>query len=155
MKVINFAAAAAAMLVFPVLLCSCNTAKTEKKPEVQTAKPEVKEEVKPVEVKAGTMSEPAKAEPAPAPKPAKAEPAPAPKPAKAEPAPAQKPAKAEAQKVELPCSHTVKTGDNLWKISKRYYGSGSDWKKIYEANKQQIGKPDFLEPGTVLNIPAK
>ena len=36
----------------------------------------------------------------------------------------------------------------------KYYGSGSQWKRIYEANKSAIKKQDFLEPGTVLMIPA-
>ena len=30
-----------------------------------------------------------------------------------------------------PKTYTVKRNDCLWKISKRYYGKGSDWRKIY------------------------
>ena len=198
MKVINFAVVAAAMLVFPVLLCSCNSnsAKKENKPEVQTPKTAAADEPKPVEItsesafaaEAPAKEEPAKAaaeapakeEPAKAvaEAPAKEEPvkAVAEAPAKEEPAKAvaeapakEEPAKAVAEapakaepvkkpaksaKTKLPCEHTVRTGDNLWKISYRYYGSGSYWKKIYEANKSEIRKPEFLEPGTVLKIPA-
>lgn len=195
MKVINFAIAAAAILVFPVLLCSCTSgsAKTGKQTEVQTPKTTAADEPKAVEITsessfaaadAQAKTEPAKAADAPAKEetakaaeapareePAKAAEAPAREepakaaevPAKAEPAKAaEAPAKAEpvktpvkSAKAELPCEHMVRTGDNLWKISRRYYGSGKNWKKIYEANRSQIKKPEFLEPGTVLKIPAK
>ena len=166
MKVINFAVAAAAILVFPVLLCSCNSdpAKKENKSEVQTPKTTAADEPKAVEITSessfAAAEAPAKAEPAKAAEaPAQAEPAKAAaEPVKAAEAPAQaEPAKAAAEpaKAEPPCEHTVRTGDNLWKISHRYYGSGKNWKKIYEANKSQIKKPEFLEPGTVLKIPAK
>lgn len=195
MKVINFAITAAAILVFPVLLCSCTSgsAKTGKQTEVQTPKTTAADEPKAVEITsessfaaadAQAKTEPAKAAEAPAKEetakaaeapareePAKAAEAPAREepakaaevPAKAEPAKAaEAPAKAEpvktpvkSAKAELPCEHMVRTGDNLWKISRRYYGSGKNWKKIYEANRSQIKKPEFLEPGTVLKIPAK
>ena len=159
MKVINFAVVAAAMLVFPVLLCSCNSnsAKKENKPEVQTPKTAAADEPKPVEItseSAFAAEAPAKEEPAKAAAeaPAKEEPAKAVAEAPAKAEPVKKPAK--SAKTKLPCEHTVRTGDNLWKISYRYYGSGSYWKKIYEANKSEIRKPEFLEPGTVLKIPA-
>ena len=183
MKVINFAIAAAAILVFPVLLCSCTSgsAKTGKQTEVQTPKTTAADEPKAVEITsessfaaadAQAKTEPAKAAEAPAREetakaaeaPAKEETAKAAEaPAREEPAKAaEDPAKAEpvktpvkSAKAELPCEHTVRTGDNLWKISRRYYGSGKNWKKIYEANRSQIKKPEFLEPGTVLKIPAK
>ena len=154
MRVINFAVAAAVMLVFPVLLCSCNSspAKKENKQEVQPPKTAVAADPKPVEITSESSfvaETPAQAESAAAPVKAEA--------AKAEPAAA--PVKAEAAKapvkVEILCEHTVRTGDNLWKISCRYYGTGKYWKKIYEANKSEIRKPEFLEPGTVLKIPAK
>lgn len=34
--------------------------------------------------------------------------------------------------------YTVQTGDCLWNIAKEYYGDGSQWTKIYEANKSVI-----------------
>lgn len=37
-------------------------------------------------------------------------------------------------------TYTVKKGDCLWNIAKRFYGSGTQWKKIYNANKSVIEK---------------
>jgi nucleoid-associated protein YgaU len=44
-------------------------------------------------------------------------------------------------------------GDSLSKIAKRVYGKGSLWRKIFEANKDQIKDPDLIFPGQVLRIP--
>ena len=165
MKTVNLSAAVAAMLVFPVVFCSCSTGpEKEKKAEPEVPAKTAKAEPAPVEVKAEPVLDnskeaktaPApekKAEPvAPAPEKKKAEPAPAPAPEKkAEPTPA--PEKKKASNVR-PVEHVVRTGDNLWNISKKYYGSGAKWKLIYDANKSAIKKQDFLEPGTVLAIPA-
>ena len=49
--------------------------------------------------------------------------------------------------------HTVKTGDNLWNIAKAYYGNGSQYTKIYEANKDKIKDPALIYPGQVFLIP--
>lgn len=35
-------------------------------------------------------------------------------------------------------THTVKSGETLWEIAKRYYGVSSNWKMIYNANKTAI-----------------
>lgn len=51
-------------------------------------------------------------------------------------------------------SETVKSGDSLWKIAKKVYGDGSQYKKIYEANKSTIGSnPNLIKPGQKLIIP--
>ena len=58
-----------------------------------------------------------------------------------------------AEKV-VPKSHTVKSGDTLWKIAKEIYGDGAQYKKIYEANKAGIGKdPNAIKAGQKLVIP--
>lgn len=36
--------------------------------------------------------------------------------------------------------YTVRTGDCLWNIARKFYGNGADWKKIYNANKPAIEK---------------
>lgn len=48
--------------------------------------------------------------------------------------------------------HTVVEGDTLPKLAEKYYGSASEWRKIYEANKDKIIR-GHLVPGTVLEIP--
>lgn len=35
-------------------------------------------------------------------------------------------------------THTIKAGDTLWGISKKYYGTGTKWQTIYKANKDII-----------------
>ena len=48
--------------------------------------------------------------------------------------------------------YTVVKGDSLSKIGQKY---GVEWKKIYEANKDQIKDPDLIQPGWKLKIPGK
>lgn len=62
-------------------------------------------------------------------------------------------------------TYTVKKGDCLWNIAKKYYGKGSQWKKIYKKNKSVIEKSakkhgkksssngHWIYPGTKLVIP--
>lgn len=53
-----------------------------------------------------------------------------------------------------PKTYTVKSGDCLWNIAKKYYGSGAQYTKIYNANKGVIGgNPNLIYPGQVLTIP--
>jgi nucleoid-associated protein YgaU len=49
--------------------------------------------------------------------------------------------------------YTVKSGDNLSKIARKY--PGLSWKDIYEANTDQIKNPDLIQPGWQLKIPRK
>lgn len=52
-------------------------------------------------------------------------------------------------------TYTVVKGDCLWKIAQKFYGNGSQYTKIYEANKGTIGgNPNLIYPGQVLTIPA-
>ena len=63
--------------------------------------------------------------------------------------------------------YTVKSGDCLWNIAKKFYGNGAKWKRIYKANKSIIEKTakkygyssssngHWIFPGTKLTIPAK
>jgi LysM repeat protein len=62
-------------------------------------------------------------------------------------------------------TYVVKRGDCLWNIAKKYYGKGSQWTKIYKANKSIIEKTakkygkksssngHWIYPGTKLSIP--
>jgi nucleoid-associated protein YgaU len=49
--------------------------------------------------------------------------------------------------------YTVKRGDTLWAIAKKYYGSGAKYPTIYNANKNKIKNPNVIQVGWVLVIP--
>lgn len=49
--------------------------------------------------------------------------------------------------------HTVKRGDCLWAIARKYYGSGSQYPKIVKANKGVIKAENTIYPGDKLLIP--
>ncbi len=50
-------------------------------------------------------------------------------------------------------TYTVVKGDTLSAIAQRYYGKASLWKRIHDANRDQIPNPDLIRPGQVLRIP--
>lgn len=50
-------------------------------------------------------------------------------------------------------NYTVVRGDCLWNIAKKYYGNGSQYTKIYNANRDKIKNPNLIYPGQVLVIP--
>jgi len=50
--------------------------------------------------------------------------------------------------------YTVAPGDSLSKIAKRYYGDAQQWRRIYDANREQVKNPDLIQPGWKLRIPA-
>ncbi len=51
--------------------------------------------------------------------------------------------------------YTVLSNDTLQKIAKKFYGSSSRWKKIFDANKAVLKAPDRIYPGQVLQIPVE
>jgi LysM repeat protein len=48
---------------------------------------------------------------------------------------------------------TVQPGSTLWAIAKERYGSGIEYHKVFEANKERIKDPDLIYPGQVFEIP--
>ena len=63
------------------------------------------------------------------------------------------PKASEAAGSEGAKSYTVQSGDTLWKIAKQFYGEGSQYMKIFEANKNLLKDPDHIFPGQELKIP--
>jgi nucleoid-associated protein YgaU len=55
--------------------------------------------------------------------------------------------------VETTEFYTIQRGDTLWKIAKQYYGNGSKYPLIFEANREVIKNPDLIYPGQVVRIP--
>lgn len=53
-----------------------------------------------------------------------------------------------------PQNYVVKPGDTLSKISKQFYGSESDYMRIFNANKDQLKDPNQIKAGQQLRIPA-
>lgn len=50
-------------------------------------------------------------------------------------------------------TYTIKSGDTLWAIATKYYGNGSQYTKIYDANRGVIKNPNLIYPGQVIVIP--
>lgn len=50
-------------------------------------------------------------------------------------------------------TYEVKSGDSLSKIAQQFYGDANQWRKIYEANRNEIKNPDLIYPGQKFVIP--
>jgi nucleoid-associated protein YgaU len=50
-------------------------------------------------------------------------------------------------------TYTVQNSDTLQKISRKVYGTSKKWRRIYEANTEQLESPDRIYVGQVLKIP--
>lgn len=59
----------------------------------------------------------------------------------------------EASTAPAAKTYTVKKGDSLWAIAAKYYGKGSEYTKIYNANTDKISNPNLIYPGQVLTLP--
>ncbi len=51
-------------------------------------------------------------------------------------------------------TYTVAKGDCLWNIAKKFYGSGAQYTKIFNANNPPIKNANLIYPGQVLTIPS-
>ena len=51
--------------------------------------------------------------------------------------------------------YTVRKGDTLQKISKRFYGTTKRWKEIYQVNQEVLKSPGEIYPGQVIEIPVE
>ena len=50
-------------------------------------------------------------------------------------------------------THTVQSGETLSKIAKEYYGDSSQYRRIFEANRDKLKDPDNIQVGQQLTIP--
>jgi murein DD-endopeptidase MepM/ murein hydrolase activator NlpD len=50
-------------------------------------------------------------------------------------------------------TYIVGFGDTLWKIADKFYNNGTEWRRIYEANKDKIKNPNVIYPLQKLLIP--
>ncbi|GAX59767.1 hypothetical protein SCALIN_C04_0255 [Candidatus Scalindua japonica] len=62
-------------------------------------------------------------------------------------------AKVKKEKYVSQKTHTVQSGDTLYRIAEKYYDNPSAWHKIYEANEDTIEDKGLLIKGQVLIIP--
>ena len=67
--------------------------------------------------------------------------------------PPPRPAPTSPKPVNQNKTYTVVRGDCLWNIAKKFYGNGSQYTKIYNANRDKIRNPNLIYPGQVLTIP--
>lgn len=59
--------------------------------------------------------------------------------------------KEEKGEKALPAKHQVVAGEDLWKISEKYYGTGYNWVDIAQVN--NLSDPNQIEVGQILEIP--
>lgn len=64
----------------------------------------------------------------------------------------QKPPREQANAPKT-STYTVKKGDCLWNIAKKYLGNGARYSEIYDLNKSKIQNPNLIYPGQVLTLP--
>lgn len=50
-------------------------------------------------------------------------------------------------------THRVRTGETLSHIAQKYYGKAGDYRRIFEANRDQIEDPDKIREGMTIKIP--
>lgn len=60
----------------------------------------------------------------------------------------------ETSDAPKPTTYTVKKGDCLWNIAKKYLGDGSRYTEIYNLNKDKIKNPNLIYPDQVLTLPS-
>ena len=55
--------------------------------------------------------------------------------------------------VEEVAYYEIQKGDTLWKVATEFYGNGSKYTAIFEANREVIKNPDLIYPGQKIRIP--
>lgn len=62
--------------------------------------------------------------------------------------------KRETSQAPKETTYTVKSGDCLWNIAKKYLGNGARYTEIYDLNRDKIKNPNLIYPGQVLTMPS-
>lgn len=62
--------------------------------------------------------------------------------------------KRESENAPKFSTYTVKSGDCLWNIAKKYLGDGSRYMEIYNLNRDKIKNPNLIYVGQVLSLPS-
>ncbi len=57
--------------------------------------------------------------------------------------------------VDESSNYTVLVGDSLATIARQFYGDAHAWKRLFDANRDQLADADQLRPGQMLKIPAR
>jgi nucleoid-associated protein YgaU len=52
-------------------------------------------------------------------------------------------------------TYEVQKGDTLSRIARQFYADANAWRRIFDANRDQLSDPDRIQPGQMLKIPAK
>ena len=68
--------------------------------------------------------------------------------------PEETPAEEPAAQTPPQNTYTVASGDCLWSIAQKLYGTGTRWPELYEANRTIIHDPNQIQIGQVLTVPA-
>ena len=50
-------------------------------------------------------------------------------------------------------TYRVQSGDSLWRIARKFYGSGAQWPRIFAANRDKIEKANLIYPDREFIIP--
>ena len=72
---------------------------------------------------------------------------------KPEPQPEVKP-EPEEKPAPSAGTYTVQSGDCLWSIAQKLYGTGKRWNVLYDANRAILSDPAVIQIGQVLTVPA-
>ena len=59
----------------------------------------------------------------------------------------------QTQKTQTERFHIIEKNQTLSDVARKYYGTPSEWPKIYNANRSAITDPHSVRPGTKIIIP--